>query len=110
LLASLRTVAGTGFAVATEAALGCGANPAGRRRPLNLGGVHELLVERLGTAFDRPTLVRILETLGQPALFVGDRGALVRTGAASVPRERLPVPGSLRELVAGRSRAFHGNP
>jgi tetratricopeptide (TPR) repeat protein len=103
LLASVRTVAGTRFAVATEAALGAGRTQRLAVGPLNLGGVHELLVRRLGTAFDRPTLVRILETSGGNPFFALEIGAaLVRTGAASIPRERLPVPGSLRELVAGR--------
>ncbi|MBV9334460.1 MAG: AAA family ATPase [Solirubrobacterales bacterium] len=71
--------------------------------PLSLGAVHELLLARLGFATSRPTLVRLHElTTGNPLYSLEIGRELIARGAEPAPDERLPVPGSVRELVRTR--------
>jgi DNA-binding CsgD family transcriptional regulator len=68
--------------------------------PLTLGGVHELLVAKLGFQPSRSTLVRLHElTDGNPfySLEIGRELLARRTEPA--PDEPLPVPGGVREIV-----------
>ena len=69
--------------------------------PVTLAATHELLRIRLGKTFARPTLVRVHETAGGNPFFALELArALDGPGPAS--NEPFPVPGTLRELVAGR--------
>ena len=69
--------------------------------PLTLGAVHELIKERLGTTFPRPIVHRLRETSGGNPFFALELArAIVRRGGAVAAGEELPVPGTLRELVA----------
>jgi DNA-binding CsgD family transcriptional regulator len=68
--------------------------------PLSLGGVHELLLARLGLDASRPTLVRLHQLTGGNAFFALEIGReLIAAGGEPAPDEPLPVPGSMRELV-----------
>lgn len=69
---------------------------------LSLGATRRLLVERLGTSLPRTVLRRVLAATGGNPLFALE---LVRAlGDAEVPdpRDPLPVPASLSELVSER--------
>lgn len=71
--------------------------------PLSLGGVHELLVARLGFHASRPTLLRLQElTGGNPFYSLEIARELLARGEEPAPDEPLPVPGNVRELVHGR--------
>lgn len=68
--------------------------------PFSLGGIHELLLARLGLDASRPTLVRLQELTAGNALFALEIGReLIARGGEPTPDEPLPVPGSMRELV-----------
>lgn len=68
--------------------------------PLSLGGLHELLLDRLGLDAPRPTLVRLHGLTGGNAFFALEIGReLLASGGELTPDEPLPVPGSIRELV-----------
>jgi len=72
-------------------------------RPLSLGGVHELLVARLGFDASRPTLVRLQELAGGNPLYSLEIGReLIARGGEPAPDEALPVPGSVSGLVQTR--------
>lgn len=74
-----------------------------RVTPLSLGAVHELLLTRLGLETSRPTLLRLHElTAGNPLYSLEIGRELMARGAEPAPAERLPVPGSVRELVHTR--------
>jgi DNA-binding CsgD family transcriptional regulator len=71
--------------------------------PLSLGALHHLLREHLDHMFGRPTLVRLSEASRGNPLFALELGrALLRSGAEAGPGRPLPVPESLRDLIAGR--------
>ena len=71
--------------------------------PLSLGGVHELLLQRLGLDASRPTLLRLHELSGGNAFYALEIGReLVESGEEPAADEPLPVPGNLRELVLVR--------
>ena len=71
--------------------------------PLSLAALREVLKRRLGTAFSRPTLVRLHELSGGNPLFGIEIGReLLRRGGAPGGGARLPVPETLQELVAAR--------
>ena len=71
-----------------------------RVAPLSLGGVHELLVSRLGLDTSRPTLVRLHAlTRGNPFFALEIGRELIASGDEPSSDEPLPVPGSIRELV-----------
>ena len=69
--------------------------------PVTLAATHELLRIRLGKTFSRPTLVRLHETAGGNPFFALEL-ARALDGPEPASNEPFPVPGTLRELVAGR--------
>jgi DNA-binding CsgD family transcriptional regulator len=70
---------------------------------LSLGATHELLHSRLGTAFPRPTLIRLWETArGNPFFALELANALRRRGGALAVGEELPIPSDLDELLYAR--------
>jgi DNA-binding CsgD family transcriptional regulator len=74
-----------------------------RVAPLSLGGVHELLLDRLGFDASRPTLLRVHELTGGNPFFALEIGReLAAGGTEPVPDEPLPVPRNVRELVHAR--------
>ena len=71
--------------------------------PLSLGGVHELLVARLGFDASRSTLVRLQELAGGNPFYSLEIGReLIARGGELTPDEALPVPGSVSGLVQTR--------
>lgn len=71
--------------------------------PLSLGGVHELLVARLGFDASRSTLVRLQELArGNPFYSLEIGQELIARGGDPAPDEALPVPGSVSGLVQTR--------
>ncbi|MGH2885438.1 MAG: LuxR C-terminal-related transcriptional regulator, partial [Solirubrobacteraceae bacterium] len=71
--------------------------------PLSLGGVHELLVARLGLDASRSTLVRLQELAGGNPFYSLEIGReLIARGGEPGPDEPLPVPGSVSGLVQAR--------
>ena len=71
--------------------------------PLSLGGVHELLVARLGFEASRSTLVRLQELAGGNPFYSLEIGReLIARGGEPAPDEALPVPGSVSGLVQTR--------
>ena len=69
--------------------------------PLTLGALHHLVRERLGIALPRPALARLLRTSGGNPFFALE---ILRSVEGELPATvaHLPIPGSLRELVAER--------
>jgi len=73
--------------------------------PLSLAALHRVLVEELGRAFPRPTLVRIATASQGNPLYALEIARLVdREGLRG--STDLPVPDSLSSLVAARLRAL----
>jgi DNA-binding CsgD family transcriptional regulator len=71
--------------------------------PLSLGGVHELLVARLGFDASRSTLIRLQELAeGNPFYSLEIGRALIDRGGESPPDQALPVPQSVSGLVQAR--------
>jgi DNA-binding CsgD family transcriptional regulator len=74
-----------------------------RVAPLSLGGVHELLVTRLGFEASRSTLVRLQELAGGNPFYSLEIGReLIARGVEPRPDQALPVPGSVSGLVQTR--------
>jgi DNA-binding CsgD family transcriptional regulator len=73
--------------------------------PLTLGALHHLAQERLGTSLPRPVLTRLLRTSGGNPFFALE---ILRSLDGEIPdgAAELPIPGSLRELVAERLRTL----
>jgi len=73
--------------------------------PLTLGALHHLARERLGMSLPRPTLTRLLRTSGGNPFFALE---ILRSLGSEIPgtADELPIPGSLRELVAERLAAL----
>ena len=71
--------------------------------PLSMGALQSVLQAATGATFSRPTLIRIREiSAGNPFYAIELARALAARGAVLRPGEDLPVPVSLRELVADR--------
>jgi DNA-binding CsgD family transcriptional regulator len=71
--------------------------------PLALGALHRILHDRLGTAFPRPVLVRLVEASGGNPFFALEIArVLERRELRPGPGEPLPVPDTLDELVRER--------
>jgi DNA-binding CsgD family transcriptional regulator len=71
--------------------------------PLSLGGVHELLVARLGFDASRSTLIRLQELAeGNPFYSLEIGRELIDRGGEPPPDEALPVPRSVSGLVQSR--------
>ncbi len=70
---------------------------------LSLGGIHELLLRRLGMELRRPVLHRLYElTRGNPLFALEIGRELIVRGVDPAPDEPLPVPGNVRNLVIQR--------
>ena len=70
---------------------------------LDVSAVQALLRERLGLALTKPTLLQVVEASGGNPFFALELGrALDRRTAPVAPGEPLPVPATLKELVARR--------
>jgi DNA-binding CsgD family transcriptional regulator len=75
--------------------------------PLALGALHRILHDRLGTAFPRPTLVRLHDASGGNPFFALEMArALERGEFRPLPGGPLPVPPALGELVRDRVAAL----
>jgi DNA-binding CsgD family transcriptional regulator len=73
-----------------------------RLGPLGVDAVRGLIESRLGHAYRRPTLVKIAQASGGNPLFALEIGRALGPAPALEPGAPLPVPESLREIVAGR--------
>src|SRR5437667_11384927 len=73
--------------------------------PLTLGALHHLAWQRHGMSLPRPTLTRLLRTSGGNPFFALE---ILRSLGGEIPdtADELPIPGSLRELVAERLAAL----
>jgi DNA-binding CsgD family transcriptional regulator len=76
-----------------------------RLGPLSLGALRVLLERRLGHEYRRPTLRRIAEVSAGNPLFALEIARALGPAPALEPGAPLPVPDSLRELVASRVAA-----
>jgi DNA-binding CsgD family transcriptional regulator len=75
--------------------------------PVNLGVLHHLIRERVGTTLTRPQLVRLeAASLGNPLLAMELARAIDRQGRWPLPGEPLPVPDDIERLVRGRLDAL----
>ena len=103
LLATLRTGAGTAAPLDLEHALS--EQRLGRRLvgPLGLGGVRQLLMQRLGLELTRPELTRLHEvTAGNPFYALELGRELLRTHAKPAAGRTVRLPESLRDLLGSR--------
>lgn len=76
--------------------------------PLSLAALHKLIHSRLGISLGRPILVRVAAaTDGNPFFALEMAHALRGIDTNSSPRQ-LPLPSSLRRLVAGRVQSLSG--
>jgi DNA-binding CsgD family transcriptional regulator len=73
-----------------------------RLGPLTLAATHQLLRERLGWTFPRPTLVRIQQAAGGNPFFTQEIARELGSGKDLRPEEPLPVPSDVRTLVRRR--------
>jgi DNA-binding CsgD family transcriptional regulator len=73
-----------------------------RLGPLGLEAVRSLIEQRLGYSFPRPALQKIAQACGGNPLFALEIARALGPAPALEPGAPLPVPESLRELVAGR--------
>ena len=74
--------------------------------PLSVAALHRVLTQELGSAFPRPTLVRIAEAAGgNPLYAIEIARELNRRGEHDLSR-RVPVPQDLDALVRARVRAL----
>jgi DNA-binding CsgD family transcriptional regulator len=72
-------------------------------RPLSVGALQELLRDRLGMPFTRPTLLRLWETSrGNPFFALELARALERRGGRVEPGGELPIPSTLDGLIQER--------
>jgi DNA-binding CsgD family transcriptional regulator len=103
VLATRRLEPGRGTPLELERMLGDERVQRLRVGPLSLGGVHELLVARLGFEASRSTLVRLQELAGGNPFYSLEIGReLIARGGEPPPDEALPVPGSVSGLVQAR--------
>ena len=71
--------------------------------PLSMGALQSVLVNATGATYSRSTLLRIHEiSAGNPFFAIELARAIAARGAVLRPGEELPVPSSLRDLVADR--------
>ncbi len=103
VLATRRLEAGGSAPLEFERLLGDDRVQRLRVGPLSVGGVHELLVARLGFDASRSTLVRLQELAGGNPFYSLEIGReLLARGGEPAPDEALPVPGNVRGLVQAR--------
>lgn len=70
-----------------------------RVRPLTLGGLHTLFLEKLGRSFPRPTMVRIAELSGGNPFYALE---LARAMGGRSPESEAALPATLAGLVRAR--------
>lgn len=70
-----------------------------RVRPLTLGGLHRLFLEKLGRSFPRPTMVRIAEFSGGNPFYALE---LARVMGGQSPESEAALPATLAGLVRAR--------
>lgn len=71
--------------------------------PLSVGATHQLLRQRLGRTFARPTLLRLHEASGGNPFFALELARALGTGSGTGdPTQPLPVPETLEGLVSSR--------
>ena len=71
--------------------------------PLSVGALHTLILQRLGRALVRPTVVRIAAaSAGNPFYVLEIAREVIRATGSRPPATRCPRPGDLRLLVAER--------
>jgi DNA-binding CsgD family transcriptional regulator len=73
---------------------------------LSVAALRVLLEAQLGWAYSRSMLVRVAETSGGNPLFALEIARSLGPTPSIGPGDPLPVPDSLRELIAGRVRAL----
>jgi DNA-binding CsgD family transcriptional regulator len=73
--------------------------------PLTLGALHQLAHERLGISLPRPALTRLLRTSGGNPFFALEILSSLG-GELPATAQELPIPRTLRELVAERLAAL----
>ncbi len=74
--------------------------------PLSVAALHRIVTDSLGRSFPRPTLVRIAQTSGGNPLYALEIARLLDRGEGSRDAAGLPVPDSLRALMARRIGAL----
>ncbi|MGN6869015.1 MAG: AAA family ATPase, partial [Solirubrobacteraceae bacterium] len=103
VLATRRIEAGRGAPIELERMLGDERVRRVSVGPLSLGGVHELLVARLGFDASRSTLIRLQELAeGNPFYSLEIGRELIDRGGEPPPDQALPVPQSVSGLVGAR--------
>jgi DNA-binding CsgD family transcriptional regulator len=105
LLVTERTPAPAPDPLGLERALGA------QRQVVELGGLSVaalrlLLESQLGWAYSRSVLVRVAETSGSNPLFALEIARCLGPAPTIGPGDPLPVPNSLREVIAGRVQAL----
>ncbi len=107
-LCSVRTGAGPGFSSGLERALEESGAARVQIGPLSVGALHNLILERLGQALARPTVVKIAAAAeGNPFYALEIARELLRRSEPSA-LDALPAPDDLSELVARRIRRLPG--
>jgi DNA-binding NarL/FixJ family response regulator len=74
--------------------------------PLSVAALHRVLTQELGSAFPRPTLVRIAEAAGGNALYAIEIARELNRQGEHDLSGRVPVPQDLDTLVRARVRAL----
>ena len=105
VLATLRAPVAAPEPLGLERALGAQLTRV-RLGPLDSGALRVLLERGLGHGYPRPTLLRIARISRGNPLFALEVARAIRKQPALEPGAPLPVPDSLRELVAGRVAAL----
>jgi DNA-binding CsgD family transcriptional regulator len=106
VLATVRAPLAEPDPLGLERALGAGRFARARLGPLSLRHLRALLEQRLGHAHPRPILLRIAWLSGGNPLFALEISRALGPAPALEPGAPLPVPDSLRELVAHRVAAL----
>ncbi|HUA06106.1 MAG TPA: AAA family ATPase [Solirubrobacteraceae bacterium] len=72
--------------------------------PLSVGALHELIRQRLGRAFARPTLIKLARVSAGNPFYALEVARALHEGGEPRAGEPLPVPEDLATLVRGRIR------
>ena len=102
VLLTVRTPLAQPEPLGLERALGPERFTRARLGPLGLEAVRRLIEAQLGYAFPRPALLKIAQAAGGNPLFALEIARALGPAPALEAGAPLPVPDSLRELVAGR--------
>jgi DNA-binding NarL/FixJ family response regulator len=102
VLATMRTPLAAPEPLGLERALGAERFVRARLGALDPEALRVLIASRLGSAYRRPTLLRIAEESEGNPLFALEIARELGPAPALEPGAPLPVPENLRELVAGR--------